>query len=114
MKKFWRIGLSLASVLAVMFSVSGVASASGDTALETDTPMYAADSLKAASAASSLDWNQYDWKAEYITSNLTEWQPMSSADAQQFSFSWNGTHGSQPYVQVKQKEGLETENSRSR
>ena len=109
MKKFWRIGLSLASVLAVMFSVSGVASASGDTAPETDTPMYAADSLKAASAASSLDWNQYDWKAEYITSNLTEWQPMSSADAQQFSFSWNGTHGSQPYVQVKQKEGLETE-----
>ena len=109
MKKLWRMGLSLVSTLAVSLSVSTAAMASGDTIPETDAPMYAADSLKAASAASSLDWSQDDWKAEYITSNLTEWQPMSLADAEQFSFSWNGTHGSQPYARVKQKEGLETE-----
>ena len=114
MKRALLTGLSLASALALMLGVSGIALAQEDTEPETEEPIYAAASLKQAAEDNAeddlaLNWEDYAWKAEYKTSNKANWEEMSLANAAQLSFSHNGTHGSQPCIQVKQKEGKETE-----
>ncbi len=111
MKKALTAGLSLASALTLMLGVSSIALAQGETAPETENPVYAATSLKEAAAtgkddASAFTWEGSAWVAEFKTANTTDWEKMKLAKADTYSFSQNGTDQAQPAVFATKKEGV--------
>lgn len=112
MKKFYGC-LAVFLILSLLVGMTGIVTVLATRQDTTDEKSYAAVSLKTAAeavaAGATLDWSQYDWKAEYLTSNISDWTPMVIANADVRSFSHNGTHGAQPCVQVKQKESISTE-----
>ncbi len=105
--------LVLMLTLSLVLGMAGVAAAFSFRSGAEAEKSYAALSLKAAAEAAAagetIDWTQYDWKPEYMTSNTGKWVEMLLADAAQRSFSQSGNHGTQPCLQVKQKEGKSSE-----